>query len=304
MIEIYFKNMKGKSFEKLEKVKEGAWINIENASKDDLLFLKKITNLSYSDLEDALDIHELPRIERKGGTVIFFVRDAQFFSKKEEVSTTPLTIIITNKYIITISISKSQLVKFILNNSFEFSTTQKSKFLINVLLNISKNFTKAVKTIHNNVEDQKDKSDRITNSDILKLIKNEELLNGYISALNPMKIVFETIETGKYIPMYSHDEDLIQDMIISMRQSVEICSTNLRSIRSLRQSYQIIFTNNLNKTIRLLTFFTIPTMIASFFGMNVILPLQNNSFGFIYILIMASIISLLFFVFFRIKKWF
>ncbi len=304
MIEIYFKNIKGKSFEKLEKVKEGAWINIENVSKDDLLFLKKITNLSYSDLEDALDIHELPRIERKGGTVIFFVRDAQFFSKKEEVSTTPLTIIITNKYIITISISKSQLVKFILNNSFEFSTTQKSKFLINVLLNISKNFTKAVKTIHNNVEDQKDKSDRITNSDILKLIKNEELLNGYISALNPMKIVFETIETGKYIPMYSHDEDLIQDMIISMRQSVEICSTNLRSIRSLRQSYQIIFTNNLNKTIRLLTFFTIPTMIASFFGMNVILPLQNNSLGFIYILVTASIISLLFFVFFRIKKWF
>ncbi|HOI59814.1 MAG TPA: magnesium transporter CorA family protein [Candidatus Pacearchaeota archaeon] len=304
MIEIFFKDIKSKKIQKLKKVKSGAWINIEDATTDDLLFVKDITKLNYSDLEDILDIHELPRIERKNDAVIVFVRDAQFFNGNNDIFTTPLTIISTGKYIFTISVSKSDLIENLVNNGFDFSTTQRSKFLINILLNISKNFTKAVKAIHNNVEDQKNKSDRITNSDILKLIKNEELLGGYISALNPMKIVFEAIETGKYIPMYSHDEDLIEDMIISMRQSFEICSTNLRSIRSLRQSYQIIFTNNLNKTIRLLTFFTIPTMIASFFGMNVSLPLENNPWGFIYILLMASIISFLFLCFFRIKKWF
>lgn len=305
MIEIFFKDIKSKKIQRLEKVKSGAWINIENATAEDLLFIKNITKLNYSDLEDVLDVHELPRIERKNDAVIVFVRDAQFFD--ENVSTTPLTIIITRKYIITISISKSDLIRFLIDNGFDFSTTQRSKFLIYVLLNISKNFTKAVKNINNNIEYQKDKLEKITNADILKLIENEEILSDYVFALDPMKIVFEAIETGKYIPIYSYDEDLIEDMIISIRQSVGICSTNLKSIKSLRQSYQIIFTNNLNRTIKLLTsitvFLTIPTMIASFFGMNVLIPLENEPLGFIYILIVSFVISIAFFVFFINKKF-
>jgi magnesium transporter len=264
--------------------------------------------LNLIDLEDALDLHELPRIERKNSNVIFFIRDAQFFDKNEEVSTSPLTIIITKKYIITISINKSNLIRSLINNGFDFPTTQRSKFLIYILLNISRNFTKAVKSLHNDVEYQKDKLEKVTNADILKLIEQEEILSGYISALNPMKIVFEAIETGKYIPIYSYDEDLIEDMIISIRQSVQVCSTNLRSIKSLRESYQIIFTNNLNKTIRLLTsitvILTIPTMIASFFGMNVLIPFQDSPLGFCLILIISCLISFIFLYFFIIKKWF
>ncbi|MDD4358766.1 MAG: magnesium transporter CorA family protein [Candidatus Pacebacteria bacterium] len=308
MIEIFFKNIKSQSLEKLENVKKGAWINVEDAKKDDLDFVAEITNLNIIDLEDALDVHELPRIERKSGAAIFFVRDAQFFDRNEDVSTTPLTIVITKKYIITISINKSDLIRRFVANGFDFSTTQRSKFLIYTLLNISRNFTKAVKSLNNDVEYQKDKLEKVSNADILKLIEHEELLSGYISALNPMKIVFEAIETGKYIPLYSYDEDLIEDMIISIRQSVEICSTNLKSIESLRESYQIMFTNNLNKTIRVLTsitvILTIPTMIASFFGMNVLIPLQSHPLGFLFILAISCLISFAFLYVFMVKKWF
>ncbi|MFA6660975.1 MAG: CorA family divalent cation transporter, partial [Bacilli bacterium] len=189
----------------------------------------------------------------------------------------------------------------------DFSTTQRSKFLINVLLNISKNYTKGVKNINNSIEYQKDKLERITNADILKLIENEEILSDYIAALDPMKIVFEAIEKGKYIPLYSYDEDLIEDMIISMRQSVGICSTNLKSIKSLRESYQIIFTNNLNRTIKLLTsvtvFLTIPTMIASFFGMNVLIPFSDNNLTFLSVVLISLLFSGAFFIFFINKKY-
>ncbi|MDD4661655.1 MAG: magnesium transporter CorA family protein [Candidatus Pacebacteria bacterium] len=307
MIEIFFKDIKSQKLQKIDEVKNGAWINIENATVDDLNFVKKITNLNYSDIEDVLDIHELPRIERKKEAVILFVRDAQFFNGDKDISTTPLTIIITRKNVITVSISKLEAIKSLIVNGFDFSTTQRSKFIINILLNISKNFTKSVKNINNNIEHQKDKLERITNLDILKLIENEEVLSDYISVLDPMKIVFEAIETGKYIPIYSYDEDLIEDMIISIRQSVGICSTNLKSIKSLRESYQIIFTNNLNRTIKLLTsitvFLTIPTMIGSFFGMNVLIPFENNPLLFLYIIIISFVISGSFFIFFINKKY-
>jgi len=307
MREIFFKDIKSQTLQKIDQVKSGVWINIENATVDDLLFVKSITNLNYSDIEDVLDVHELPRIERKNDAVIVFVRDAQFFNGDKDISTTPLTIITTSKYIITISISKIEIIKALIRNGFDYSTTQRSVFLINILLNISKNYTKKVKNVNNSVEYQKDKLERIANSDILKLIENEEILSDYIAALDPMKIVFEAIETGKYIPIYKYDEDLIEDMIISIRQSVGVCSTNLKSIKSLRESYQIIFTNNVNKTIKLLTsitvFLTIPTMIASFFGMNVVIPFGEDNYIFLYVILASFIISGVFFIFFINKKY-
>lgn len=307
MMEIYFKDIKSQTLQKTDKIKNGVWINIENATIEDLNFVKEITNLNYSDIEDVLDVHELPRIERKEDAVILFVRDAQFVNKDKDISTTPLTIIATSKYIITISISKIQTIRLLINNGFDFSTTQRSKFIINILLNISRNYTKGVKSINNSIEYQKDKLERITNADILKLIENEEILSDYIAALDPMKIVFEAIEKGKYIPLYSYDEDLIEDMIISMRQSVGICSTNLKSIKSLRESYQIIFTNNLNRTIKLLTsvtvFLTIPTMIASFFGMNVLIPFSASNLTFVFIVLISLLFSGAFFIFFINKKY-
>ena len=161
MREIFFKDIKSQTLQKIDQVKSGVWINIENATVDDLLFVKSITNLNYSDIEDVLDVHELPRIERKNDAVIVFIRDAQFFNGDKDISTTPLTIITTSKYIITISISKIEIIKALIKNGFDYSTTQRSAFLINILLNISKNYTKRVKNVNNSVEYQKDKLERI-----------------------------------------------------------------------------------------------------------------------------------------------
>jgi len=82
---------------------------------------------------------------------------------------------------------------------------------------------------------------------------------------------------------------------------------NLRSIRSLRDSYQIIFTNQLNKTIKLLTALTIilslPTMIASLYGMNVALPFANSAVAFAGIMAFTAAISIFAVWIFHRKKW-
>ena len=96
-------------------------------------------------------------------------------------------------------------------------------------------------------------------------------------------------------------------MIISINQSVDLCDVSIKSIQSLRDSYQIIFTNRLNKVMKFLTAFTIimtiPTIIASVYGMNVKLPMASNPLAFIYVLIIGFVISLFFFILFVKKKW-
>jgi magnesium transporter len=113
--------------------------------------------------------------------------------------------------------------------------------------------------------------------------------------------------SSSYLKFYREDQDLFDDMLNSIRQSVDICQVNLKSIKSLRESYQILFTNRLNKIIQFLTAFTIvmtiPTIIASLYGMNVELPLAGSKFAFLYVLFFSSFgIAAFLFLFYK-KKW-
>lgn len=305
MYKIYFKDIRKNRVERINSIKDGCWINIENANQKDLDYIKKVAKLSKEDIEDISDPLELPRIERQGKTIIVFIRSVG----EGENYTEPLTIIVTAKYFITISLNRNSVIESILKEkNFSFPTTQRSKFLIYILLAISKSYTKKVKLIKQSVVSQKKKLKDVESLDIVKLIESEEILNNYISALIPMKNVFETIANGEYVPVYAHDNDLVQDMIINIRQSVDVCSVNIKSIRNLKESYQILFTNKLNRSIRLLTsltvILTIPTIVASIFGMNVGLPMESNPLAFLYIILISMVVSFILFIIFYINKWF
>ena len=122
-----------------------------------------------------------------------------------------------------------------------------------------------------------------------------------------MRNLFENLMSSSYLKFYREDQDLFDDMLNSVRQSVDICQVNLKSIKSLRESYQIVFTNRLNKVIQFLTAFTIvmtiPTIIASLYGMNVELPLAGSKFAFLYVLFFSSFGIAAFLFFFYKKKW-
>lgn len=306
MIEIYFKDIKKEKLEEIKDIRDGCWINIENTREEDLKYVAELTGLEMPDLDDVLDPYELPRIEREGDNVIVFVRDAQE-EKPEDIYTSLLTIIVTPRYFFTISPSQNKTIDSMIEKGIGFSTTQRSKMLIYTLLLISKNFTKQIKKIRNSVFFQKKNLENIESLEIVELIKNEEIVNQYISVLVPMKNVFEAIGTGGYVHLYSYDTDLLEDTTISIKQSADICIVSEKSIRSLRESYQAIFTNKLNKTIRLLTsltiILTIPTIVGSLYGMNINLPLQNHPLAFFIVLASIFVISLLFVIIFYIKKW-
>lgn len=308
MINIYFKSNNSRRFEKIDNAKIGAWINIENATKEDIKYVSQITGLSVPDLDDALDPSELPRIEKHSTNVIVFIRSPKKSDIIEELlHTHPLTIIISDKYFITISITRSRTIRHILKKNVKYSTQDRNRFFIYMISKIIQRFNKQIKLVRNTVSSQKINFKHIQNQDILNLIENEEILNQYISSLVPMRNVFDAITGGAYISLTEDDTELFQDISISMKQLVDVCNVNIKSIQSLRDSYQIIFTNRLNKTMQFLASFTImmtiPTIISSFFGMNVLVPLSNHPFGFYYIIVLTVALILLFFWIFVRNRW-
>ncbi len=305
MIHIYYKEETEDQFEVISQPKDGCWIHVEEASTADINQISELIGLEYTDIYDCLDRYEIPRIERIKEHVLIFTRHPS--EQESGLYTATYTIILTKNYFITISPQKSRLVDILLEQSPKLAPTQKSKFLIYMLLKITQEYTVQIKKIRTNVLKQERKMKNVDSGDITNLTVNEEVLNQYLSSLVPLRSVLEAIVSGKYTILYDRDQDLLEDLLNASIQSEDLCSINLRSIRSLRDSYQIIFTNQLNKTIKLLTALTIilsiPTMVASLYGMNVSLPIENNPFAFYIIFICIVVLSLISLFVFQRKKW-
>lgn len=305
MIEIFFKTIRSAQFQKIEEFRVGSWVSVTDATVDDLQQIAELTGLEFADLKDALDKYEIPRIEHQEGNILVFTRHP--YEEEMGLYTSTLSIILTKTYVITISPKSSEVIEKILKHNLELGTTQKSKLLFHVLLRITQDFNTSIKRVRYKVLEQEKEIQNVDAEAIIALTKNEEILNQYLTSLVPMRSVLEAISSGRYVHLYEKDYDLLQDLSIGIKQSEDLCRVNIKSIRSLRDSYQIIFTNDVNKTIKRLTaitiIFTIPTIIASMYGMNVGLPIEKNPYAFFVILSATVLVSLVSVVVFLKKRW-
>ena len=306
MLTIYRKLLKDTELHTLSEPVEGSFIVGEDVTKEELGQVADWVGLEYSDVKDTLDQYEIPRVERENGSLLLFVRHPT--EPNEGMFTLPLVIIFTKKLLVVLSSQKSELVTELLEDAQGLSTKQRSKLLLKLLLKISRLYTKEIKRV-SDVVGQLKKAIRVVGSrDIIDLSQNEEVLNQYLSALVPLKNVFETVLSHGYVPLQESTGDLFEDVQIGINQSVDVCGVNLKSIRNLREVYQTIFTNELNKTIKFLTgvtiVLTIPMIVTSVYGMNVALPWGEHVHAFTLVMAMIGIFSLLVLVIFRFKRWF
>lgn len=305
MKNIYFKSSKNQDFETLPRSRHGAWIEIYDASHEEVKSTADFLGLSFEDLRDSLDIYEVPRIERKKDKVIIFVR----YPSRDipGLFTNTLCIVVTPSLIITISKNHNKLLTKIRKQERDLTSTQSSRLLIKILSEVTKDFTDKISLLIREVTSGKRELNLVDSHEIEDLIKHEEILNQYLSALLPMKNVLETMNTSNYIKVYNGDGELLNDLSISVNQSANLCNVNLQSIQNLRDAHQIYFTNKLNKSIQTLTIFTIlmsvPMIIASIFGMNIGLPMADHPAAFIMIVVLSVILSYATFLFMKYRGW-
>jgi magnesium transporter len=123
----------------------------------------------------------------------------------------------------------------------------------------------------------------------------------------PANNVLTKLLSGRFFKLYENDQDLIEDLSLAENQLVDLCRSTLKTIVNIRNAYSTIMTNNLNRVLKMLAaltvVLTIPTIIGSFFGMNVAIPLSSKPQAFWVILASSIILSLLALVVFFRNKW-
>lgn len=306
MITYYFRTVKDETLKEVSDLRAGIWIHAVEPTDTQLQDIFSKLALDEDLIEDAQDFFEVPRFERSSGATFFFTR-YPFKEKKEDTDTAPLLIVVGESFVLTIAQRDVPQFKPLLNGQEEVHTTQKTKLFIQMMQEITGSFEKQLIVLRRNVHKERARLRKIGNREIENFVNYEHKLNDMISAIVPTNTALNKIVKGNYIQMYPEDVELMEDLIIDNAQLIESARSVLNTIQNVRSATEAILANNLNATIKTLTvltiILTIPTIIASIFGMNVPIPYATkpHAFWFVMGIIGASVTFVVWY--FRRNKW-
>ena len=200
---------------------------------------------------------------------------------------------------ITVSLRKNKIIEdFEKRKVKDFQTYKKSKLIFQILYLNSSYFLSYLKQINKETEiAEYILKNSMKNKELLKLLSLEKSLVYFTTSLKSNELVMEKTMRGKIIKLYEDDEDILEDAITENRQAIEMANIYRDILNGTMDAYASIISNNLNGVMKFLTSITIvlaiPTMISSFWGMNVELPFQMNRFGFPIMLAISIILTLI-----------
>lgn len=306
MITIYFNDKTPKPAE-IKKPKAGCLVYVENPTADELQDLESKHGLDIDLLNDGLDPNEAPRIDNYAGRTYIFTRFVLPVTEKQ--TTSPLLIIFGLDCVYVVSrIHFTVLKKLLLSDGV--ITARRAQLLLQLLNEINIGYKTRINSVAKrmwSVRSQLNKA-QIDNKDFISFIDMEEDLNDFLSALEPMNTQLNHLLTGKFVKLYEDDKDLMEDLELGSHELISLASSQLKTIRNIREAYSTITANNLNKVFKLMTSITILmgifTLITGIYSMNIALPAAHNPNAFWIILgITAALIGSVSY-FFKKNKWF
>lgn len=303
---VYYRNVRSQIIEKIENPKRGSWVRVVDPSADELAKLEKEFDLDADLLADGIDLYEVPRVERDDDTLYIYVRYCRPVG--EYTSTHPLLIVVKPDMLLTVSRIESEPISKLIESG-QIVTTQKLKVVLQILGELNRGYRQHLNNVTKKILSTRKRLQRtiVSNEDILNFIDVEEDLNEFLAALQPYGIVLHALLDGKYLKLHEEDKDLVEDLQLSASELVELTKSRLKTIQNIREAYNTIATNNLNKVFKRLTsiaiFMSIPTIVGGLYGMNVLLPFGDNENAFWYILAATATIMTGFIIYFKKHRW-
>lgn len=303
MVKLYNTNMETYEFNEVKEYAKGCWINMVNPSEKEIEEVCKSVGIQDQFIRYALDFEEKARIDQEeDDDTILFVVDVPIIEKSENgdtYTTMPLGMIfVRDDYFITVSLRKNKIIEdFEKRKIKNFQTFKKSRLLFQILYCNASYFLTYLKQINKETEvAEYVLKNSMRNKELLKMLSLEKSLVYFATSLKSNEIVMEKTLRGKIIKLYDEDEDILEDAITENRQAIEMAQIYNNILNGTMDAYASIISNNLNGVMKTLTSITIilavPTMISSFWGMNVNLPLQNHPHGFFLMIILAILTTL------------
>ncbi len=270
----------------------GSWVRCERPNDVELERLGQL-GLDLDIIQDALDPHEVPRVEIEGDWTYFITRLPDTDDEFNDF-TTPILFALHRKYVVTVSRdSLGRLWQPFIDNT-QVQTAGQTTLFMNMIDAIAVQYQRRVAAINRQMRAATSDVVSLGSKDIATLTEYERKLNDYLDALIPTTSALQKMLSGRIINLHEDERDLVEDVTIDIEQVSSRCKSLLRTITNVRDSYRAVMDTKLNETIRLLTVITlaltIPTMLAGLFGMNVDLPTGAHTPVTFWVIVIVSIL--------------
>lgn len=263
-------------------LRKGGWVRSERPTEGEMNQLLQL-GIDQDILHDALDPHEVPRVELDDGWTYFITRLPDTDDEFNDF-TTPVLFALGKDATVTVSRDPLGRLWQPFIDKTRTDTTKQATLLMLMIDTIVLQYQRRIATINRQMRAATSDVRKLQSKDIVVLTDYERRLNDYLDALLPTNTAVEKLLGGKLLKLREDDKDMVEDLSIDLEQLVARCKSLLRTITNVRDSYRAVMDTRLNETIRLLTIITlaltIPTMLAGLYGMNVPLPGHESSLVF------------------------
>ncbi len=276
-------------------------------SKNDIVIIHLITGIPIDDLNDALDIDEQPRVEDELDEEPSFIKlvlripavgESEILGIQKE-TTYPMIIYLMEQKVLTIQpdfapISLRRKKKKGKSAAFDEAT----QATLRILENVVNSYEAAVDVIDRTLD-----------------VVEANIFQTSFRYQSSMKKVFQLARSGTYLDaalngnlnalrrmarlsIYRDQPEVqekFEDLIIDLTQQQELLVIYKKLIENSIDGFASIVSNNQNNLLKLLAsislILTIPTTLSSLYGMNVLLPFQENPLAF-WIIIGISVLMI------------
>ena len=301
MVKMYNTRLETNITNEVKEFQRGNWINMINPTENEIENVCRNLGIEQDFIRYSLDFEEKARVDIEDDGTVLFIIDVPIVEKENEIevyTTMPLGIIfVRDEYLITVALKETDIIKKMEGNIGRKSITyKKSQFLFQIFYENSSAFLNMLKIVNRKTEMiERTLKKNLRNEELLKMLNLEKSLVYITTALKSNEIVMEKTLRGRIIKLYEEDEDLLEDAIVENKQAIEMSKIYSDILNETMDMYASIISNNINDIMKFLTSITIilaiPTLVASIWGMNVPVPLQNQSYGFIVLIIFATFIT-------------
>ncbi len=301
MIEIFKTSDTQTELIRVEKIERGCWINLIAPTQEELDRVTHEIGIEPDFLSDPLDDEEKARIDIEDNQTLIIV-DVPFLFEDDKIikfETLPMGILhVRDDYIITICSKPAAVLERFRNGQIKsLFTFKKTRFIFQVLYHVAKDFLKYLKHIDkktDEIENLLHKS--LKNRELYRLMELGKSLVYFTTSLKSNEAMMERILRGRVVKMYEEDQELLEDAIVEIKQAIEMANIYSSIMNGTMDTYASIISNNLNGVMKFLASVTIvlsiPTVIFSYFGQNVLFPYGQNSDMWIYTIAASLVICI------------
>ncbi|HAR2860828.1 TPA: magnesium transporter CorA family protein [Staphylococcus aureus] len=263
-----------------------SWINVVEPDREEIENLMEQYNIPEDFIRDPLDSEESSRIEYDedtGYSLIIIDLPIVNSTNRSVLSfvTIPLGIIIGNGIIVTVCDAENEFLENLTKRDINLKFH--SRFALEILTTIADHYNRNLRLLNKSrIRIEKELKNNITNKQLFKLMEVEKSLVYFLAALKGNDTIIKKLFRLPAIKRFEEDEELLEDLIIENNQAIETTELHQRILESITTSYASLLSNDMNTIMKTLTLFTVlltlPTLVFSFFGMNVPLPIDDHSY--------------------------